>query len=62
VAESANPTCSSGLTGISVDSFGHFDPTCHYSHFAYIYNSNQQYTNKSIGFSNAFATTNIGHK
>jgi hypothetical protein len=57
VNEGSNPTqCSSGLAGISVDSFGYFALSCYDSNFVYIYNSNRQYTNKSIGISNAMAT------
>ncbi len=57
MVESVNPTqCSSGLAGISVDSFGYFALSCHDSNSVYIYSASLQYTGKSIGLTNAFAT------
>jgi hypothetical protein len=57
VAGDSNPTqCSSGLASISVDSFGYFALSCYDSNLAYIYNSSLQYTGKSIGLTNVFAT------
>ncbi len=46
--------CANQLSSLSVDSFGYFALSCEGSSQVYIYDSNMQYTNKSIAFVDAF--------
>ncbi len=51
VIENTHSTiCSGSLARISVDLFGYFALTCYGDGQVYLYNSNMQYTSKSIGF------------
>ncbi len=46
--------CSTNLAGISVDSFGYFVISCSRNSSVYLYDSNMNYTNKSIALGDAF--------
>jgi hypothetical protein len=46
--------CSSNLARISIDSFGYFALSCSGNSKVYLYDTNMQYTNKSIGLGGAF--------
>jgi hypothetical protein len=46
--------CSSNLAGISVDSFGYLALSCRGDSKVFLYDTNMQYTNKSIAFGSVY--------